>query len=102
MERKNEYKEFKSWIIRKFRLKGSWSWAKKQMRAGKMVRCESWAGALKLRIDNNENTLLQSCFRRKPEAPENGAQLWSTSNHFLDYEDFTDYEVFEWENNQNK
>lgn len=86
----------KKYLIRTLGLKGSWKWAKKQMMKGKMVRCKHWAGSLKLRIDNSDNTLLQACFWRKKENIENGCKLWETSNHFLNYEDFTDYEVFEW------
>ena len=86
----------KNWFIKNLGLKGSWKWAKKQMMNGKMVRCKHWSGALKLRIDSPENTLLQSCFWRENKEPENGTKLWETSNHFLSYEDFTDYEVFEW------
>ena len=87
----------KKWLIRNLGLKGSWSWAKKQMLNGKMVRCKHWTGALKLKIDNPENQLLQCCFwrdKRKAVGPPH--KLWETSNHFLNYEDNTDYEVFEW------
>ena len=83
-------------IIRFFGLKGSWKWAKKQMMKGKIVRCKHWTGTLKLRIDSPENSLLQSNFTSKPEPIHKGDRLWETSNHFLRYEDFTDYEVFEW------
>mgnify|MGYP003412225069 FL=1 len=87
----------KKWLIRNLGLKGSWSWAKKQMLNGKMVRCKHWTGALKLKIDNPENQLLQCCFwRDKRKVVEPFYNLWETSNHFLSYEDNTDYEVFEW------
>lgn len=82
-------------LIRILGLKGSWRWAKKQMLKGKVVRCKHWSGALKLRIDSTENTLLQNSFIRENKPPENGQKIWNTSNHFLKYEDFTDYEVVE-------
>lgn len=97
----------KNWIIRTFGLKGSWKWAKKQMIKGEMVRCKHWDGALKYRISRElttdtlggnptESTLLQANFTRENKPLSNGQTLWDTSNHFLSYEDFTDYEVFKW------
>lgn len=85
----------KKFLIRKLGLKCSWSWAKKQMLKGKIVRCKHWRGSLRLKIDSKENTLLQRCFWKENRLPENGTKLWETSNHFLSYEDFTDYEVVE-------
>jgi hypothetical protein len=84
-------------IVRFLGLKGSWRWAKRQMRNGKIVRCKHWSGTLKLRIDSKENSLLQANFTRTPKPLHNGDKLWETSNWFISYEDFTDYEVFEWE-----
>ena len=83
----------KKWLIRKLGLKGSWCWAKKQMRNEKIVRCKHWSGALKLKIDSNENTLLQASFVRDINKLVNNQKELETSNHFLNYEDFTDYEV---------
>lgn len=82
-------------IIRAFGLKGSWKWAKKQMLKGKVVRCKHWSGALKLRIDDPENRLLQACYCRITSEYSRELALWETSNHHLGYEDFTDYEVVE-------
>lgn len=94
----------RNWIIRTFGLKGSWSWAKKQMLKGKMVRCKHWSGALKYRIsledlcqgDGSKSTLLQANYTRKSEVFHKGDKLWETSNHHLCYEDFTDYQIFNW------
>lgn len=80
-------------IIKFFGLKGSWSWAKKQMLNGKIVRCKHWSGTLKLRIDSKENTLLQCSFQRFNKQMLNRNQIWETSNHHLSFEDFVDYEV---------
>lgn len=98
------YKSFikmRKWTIRFFGLKGSWSWAKRQMMNGKMVRCKHWTGALKFRIDNKHNTLLECCISISSKKPTYGNEFWNTSTHFLKYEDFTDYEVFEWEEGDN-
>ncbi len=86
----------KRWIIATLGLKGSWRWAKKQMMKGRIVRCEHWVGELKLRIDNKTNTLLQSNFTTTPEPVHEHQKLWETSNHFLSYENYDDYVVFEW------
>jgi hypothetical protein len=83
----------KKTIIKFFGLKGSWTWAKKQMLNGKVVRCKHWSGALKLKIDSKENTLLQCTFQRLNQQKQNGTPIWETSNHHLSYEDFIDYEV---------
>lgn len=88
--------KMKNWFIKTFGLKGSWKWAKKQMMQGKMVRGKSWSGTLKLRIESPENTLLQCNFTRTNIQNENSRPLWETSNHFLAYEEYTDYVVFEW------
>ena len=84
----------KDWIIRTFGLKGSWKWAKKQMMNGKIVRCKHWSGTLKLKIDSKENTLLKSTFNKTQELHSHQQFIWETSNHFLNYENFTDYVVF--------
>lgn len=91
--------EAKKGIIRCFGLKGSWSWAKKQMMKGKIVRCKHWAGTLRLKIDSPQNTLLQSSFWGKDiksqDLPNSHHKEWETSNHHLSYEDFTDYYISE-------
>jgi hypothetical protein len=79
-------KSLKGRIIRFLGLKGSWTWAKKMMMKGYVVRCRHWSGALQLRIDSAENGLLQSSHHTpKPK--------WETSFHHLSYEDFVDYEI---------
>ena len=86
----------RNWIIRNLGLKGSWTWAKRQMMNGKIVRCGHWDGALKLKIDSKENTLLLSNFTRESKVLHKVDKLWETSNHHISYENFTDYETFEW------
>jgi len=80
-------------IIRMFGLKGSWKWAKAQMMKGCIVRCRHWSGTLILKIDEPDNALLKMGFFKRNES--NRALKWETSNHFLSYEDFTDYEIWE-------
>jgi hypothetical protein len=87
-----------NWFIKTFGLKGSWKWAKRKMMQGKIVRCKHWSGALRLKIDNSDNTLLQSSFWGKELASQDNVngkhkEEWETSNHHLSYEDFTDYEI---------
>ena len=89
----------KKWIIRTFGLKGSWVWAKKQMLKGGAVRCKHWTGALRFRIDSPENTLLQASFHRGNL--RNDKEEWETSNHHLNFENFTDYELIETEETNN-
>jgi hypothetical protein len=84
-------KKIFNWFIRNLGLKGSWKWAKKQMMKGKIVRCKHWSGSLKLAIDDPKNTRIVNTF----ENDKNNV-VWETSTHFLSYEDFTDYEIFEW------
>ena len=86
----------KKWIIKTFGLKGSWKWAKKQMMNGEIVRCEHWAGSLKLKIDSPEITLLQFNFTTHQKTLHVEDKLWETANHHLSYEEFTDYVVFRW------
>lgn len=85
----------KKWVIRTLGLKGSWKWAKKQMLRGEIVRCKHWSGALRLKIDSPENTLLQASYwgtELNSQDREGGVHKeWETSNHHLSYEDFTDY-----------
>ena len=74
----------KNWIIRTFRLKGSWTWAKKQMMQGYEVKCKSWRGYFKLRIDNPFNTLLMSnLFPYDPEQPN---KKWEVSYYHISNE----------------
>ena len=76
------------WIIKTFGLKGSWKWAKRQMKKGCVVKSKSWSGALLFKIDDSENQLLLRSFSRTLENAE-----WETSNFHFSNEEFTDYEV---------
>lgn len=78
-----------TWITITFGLRGSWKWAKRQMMKGHIVRCKHWSGTLKLKIDSKENTLLLQTHTKYNSA----FSKWETSNHFLSYENFTDYVI---------
>jgi hypothetical protein len=86
---KRTQEKIKSRLIRFWGLKGSWSWAKRKMMNGSVVRCKHWSGNLILKIDSPKNTLLQACFSRTIPLK------WETSTHHLVYELFTDYCIFE-------
>jgi hypothetical protein len=90
-------KKTKNLIISTFGFKGSWKWAKKQMMDGKIVRCKHWSGALKLKIESKDNSLLLSNFTRTPKPLHKEDKLWNTSKWHISYEDYTDYEIFEWQ-----
>lgn len=77
-------------LIRFFGLKGSWSWAKKQLLKGEIVRCKHWSGALKYRV--TDQGMIEMHFGRT----ENHSK-WERANHFLSYKNFIDYEVFKWD-----
>ena len=80
-------KSIKNWFIRTLNLKGSWSWAKKQMMKGEMVKCKHWSGSLKYKIDSADNTLLQSNYNIKNK----GEIQWEATFHHLSDEKLTDY-----------
>lgn len=74
-----------------FALKGTWKWAKKQMRKGKIIRGKHYTGTLKYKIDDSENQLLLCDFSRNEENCK-----WETSNWHLNMDLYTDYYVFDW------
>lgn len=78
----------REWVIRTFGLKGSWYWAKKQMRNGKVVACRHWPGTLKYSIDREGQSRLQRTFSVNIIDAR-----WETAYHFLDSEDATDWYV---------
>lgn len=87
----------KNWVIRAFGLKGSWSWAKRQMLAGKMIRQKNISGQLKYRLDSkHKNRVCWNFSAKKPDVNVPFYEVWESANHFLSDEDATDYEVFEW------
>ena len=51
-------KKINDWVIRTFGLRGSWSWAKKQMLNGAIIKRKATIGTYKIAIDNAKNRLL--------------------------------------------
>ncbi len=51
-------KKINNWIIRTFGLRGSWSWAKKQMLNGAIIKRKATTGTYKIAIDDDKNRLL--------------------------------------------
>lgn len=51
-------KKINDWVIRTFGLRGSWSWAKKQMLNGAIIKRKATIGTYKIAIDNDKNRLL--------------------------------------------
>ena len=86
----------KKYIIKTLGLKGSWKWAKKQMLSGEHIRRESWLNSRRLRIDNEENGLLQTSLYWQYELIVDGEPRWKPAMHHLKSEDHTDYVIFEW------
>lgn len=48
-------KKINDWVIRTFGLRGSWSWAKKQMLNGAIIKRKATIGTYKIAIDNDKN-----------------------------------------------
>lgn len=51
-------KKINDWVIRTFGLRGSWSWAKKQMLNGAIIKRKATIGTYKITVDNDKNRLL--------------------------------------------
>lgn len=50
-------KKINDWVIRTFGLRGSWSWAKKQMLNGAIIKRKATIGTYKITVDNDKNQL---------------------------------------------
>lgn len=81
----------KNHIIRILGLKGSWSWAKRQMIKGKIIRSRSWNNANKIRIYSDRLKLIQESSYTGKYMPSDSE--WTPFVHHIDYENLTDYEV---------
>lgn len=81
-------KKINNWVIRTFGLRGSWSWAKKQMLNGAIIKRKATTGTYKIAIDNNENRLLVATWDHLDQNP-----VWERCPHNLSDEDAVDYFV---------
>lgn len=77
----------KKWIIKTFGLRGSWRWACKQMERGKLVRPNHATGAVKYKLDCENQRRILWTFRRNPQTEKD----WESANIFL-----SDFEATDW------
>lgn len=81
-------KKINDWVIRTFGLRGSWSWAKKQMLNGAIIKRKATIGTYKIAIDNDKNRLLVATWDHLDQSP-----VWERCPHSLLDEDAVDYFV---------
>lgn len=81
-------KKINNWVIRTFGLRGSWSWAKKQMLNGAIIKRKATTGTYKIAIDNDKNRLLVATWDHLDQSP-----VWERCPHSLLDEDAVDYFV---------
>ena len=72
-------------------LKGSWKWAVKEMKKGKIVTRASVTGAVKYRLSQDEQFRLENDFHRKESEAK-----WENSNFFISYLYATDWIIYNW------
>ena len=76
-----------NWIIKTFGLRGSWSWACRQMDNGQWVRPASSTGSVKIKLDYLGQRRIVWTFARSPQ----GNADWESANIFL-----SDFESTDW------
>lgn len=81
-------KKINDWVIKTFGLRGSWSWAKKQMLNGAIIKRKATTGTYKIAIDNDKNRLLVATWGHLDQNP-----VWERCPHSLLDEDAVDYFV---------
>lgn len=81
-------KKINNWVIRTFGLRGSWSWAKKQMLNGAIIKRKATTGTYKIAIDDDKNRLLVATWDHLDQSP-----VWERCPHSLLDEDAVDYFV---------
>lgn len=75
-------KKINDWVIKTFGLRGSWSWAKKQMLNGAIIKRKATTGTYKIAIDNDKNRLLVATWGHLDQNP-----VWERCPHSLLDED---------------
>lgn len=75
-------KKINNWVIRTFGLRGSWSWAKKQMLNGAIIKRKATTGTYKIAIDDDKNRLLVATWDHLDQSP-----VWERCPHSLLDED---------------
>lgn len=71
-------KKINNWVIRTFGLRGSWSWAKKQMLNGAIIKRKATTGTYKIAIDDDKNRLLVATWDHLDQSP-----VWERCPHSL-------------------
>nr|UVY35403.1 MAG: hypothetical protein [Bacteriophage sp.] len=66
-------KKINDWVIKTFGLRGSWSWAKKQMLNGAIIKRKATTGTYKIAIDDDKNRLLVATWDHLDQNP-----VWDT------------------------
>ena len=82
----------KKWIIRFLGLKGSWKWAYKQMKEGKIVFRISDTGAAKYKLDNENQQRIMWTFTHHPSLKDKD---WQNAYVFLDMFNNTNWVIFD-------
>lgn len=69
-------KKINNLVIRTFGLRGSWSWAKKQMLNGAIIKRKATTGTYKIAIDDDKNRLLVATWDHLDQSP-----VWERCPH---------------------
>lgn len=77
----------KNWIVRTFGLRGSWTWACRQMDKGCCVRPACATGSVKYKIDHEHQRRIVWSFEHNPKSWSD----WETANIFLG-----DFDSIDW------
>lgn len=78
-------------IVRFFGLKGSWKWAVKEMKKGKLLVRASVTGSVKYRLSVDGQNRLECDFHRKESEVK-----WENANFFISNMIATDWVVYNW------
>ena len=76
-------------VVRFFGLKGSWKWAVKEMKNGKLLVRTSVTGAVKYRLSTDEQSRLEWDFHRKESEVK-----WENANFFISDMMATDWVIY--------
>ena len=75
-------------LVRLLGLRGSWTWACRQMDRGAIVRPRSATGSVRYKLDSEEQRRLLWTFNRYPARYD-----WEDAKFFLSRQESTDWEV---------
>ena len=78
-------------VVRFFGLKGSWKWAVKEMKNGKLLVRTCVTGAIKYRLSTDGQNRLECDFHRKESEAK-----WENANFFISDMEATDWGIYNW------